>query len=179
MDYFTLFEIPKTFFINQELLTKNFYKLQLKFHHDVFLHHSEEVKKIALKKSIRINKGYKILKDFLNRAIYLLYINGIDLKKDMQASENKSFLVKYFFLQEELDFLKKNNFDAKKLCILENKINKKIKKYKKLIELNFINNNYQVVVEIVKKLLFFENIKNNLNTEKDVYLINVNKGKYK
>lgn len=97
----------------------------------------------------------------------------------MQASENKSFLVKYFFLQEELDFLKKNNFDAKKLCILENKINKKIKKYKKLIELNFINNNYQVVVEIVKKLLFFENIKNNLNTEKDVYLINVNKGKYK
>lgn len=165
MDYFTLFNIPKKFKINEELLSKNFYKLQLKFHPDLFINHSELKKKIILKKSIDINQGYKTLKNFLNRAIYLLFLNGFKIEKEIFLSKNKNFLIKYFSLYEELDYLKKNNFDELKLNVFTNKIEKKIKKYEKLIELEFNNKNYKEIIKIIEKLLFFKKIKVNLKKQ--------------
>lgn len=96
MNYFTLFDIPIKFKINKELLSKNFYKLQLQSHPDLFINESDLTKTIALEKSIEINKGYKILKNSLSRAIYLLSLYGFKLKTETILLKNNSFLKNIF-----------------------------------------------------------------------------------
>ncbi|QCI20135.1 MAG: Fe-S protein assembly co-chaperone HscB [Buchnera aphidicola (Brevicoryne brassicae)] len=169
MNYFILFNLPKKFKINKELLSQNFYKLQLQFHPDLFINDSLSKKKVILEKSIQINKGYKILKNFLSRAIYLLSLHGFKIKNQKFFSENHGFLEKYFSLYEELDNLKKNNFDETLLNNLLKKISKRIQKYKEEIELEFEKKNFEKVSIVIEKLLFFEKMRMNLKKEQNSF----------
>ena len=162
MDYFALFNLPKKYIIDKFLLSKNFYKLQLKFHPDLFIHHSESEKRIVLQKSIEINKGYKILQDSLNRAIHLLFLNGFKISKEKVLSEDNSFLKKYFFLYEELDFLLKNNCDEIQIDVFFKKIRNKIDNYEKIIEIKFNEKKWDDVIKLITKLLFFKKIQTRL-----------------
>ncbi|QIQ42151.1 MAG: Fe-S protein assembly co-chaperone HscB [Buchnera aphidicola (Microlophium carnosum)] len=174
MNYFILFNIPKKFKINKQLLSENFYKLQLEFHPDLFINSSEYQKKIILEKSIQINKGYKTLKDFLSRAIYLLFLKGFKIKRETLLLKNNHFLIKYFSLYEELDNLKKNHFNEKQLDSLKQKIEKKIIDCKNTIEIGFENKKYETIVKIIAELLFFKKIKENLKKEHNIYLRQIN-----
>ncbi|WP_295164000.1 Fe-S protein assembly co-chaperone HscB [uncultured Buchnera sp.] len=158
MDYFTLFDLPKKYRINKSLLSKNFYKLQLKFHPDLFINHSEFEKKTVLQKSIEINKGYKILQDSLTRGMYLLSLNGLKVSKEKFLSEDKNFLKKYFFLYEELDFLTENNCDEVQINIFFKKIEKKIANYEQIIEIKFNEKKWDDVIKLITELLFFKKI---------------------
>jgi len=46
MNYFELFHLPEKFKIDMEILSKKYYKLQLKFHPDLFINYSDSKKKI-------------------------------------------------------------------------------------------------------------------------------------
>lgn len=162
MDYFTLFNLPKKYRINKSLLSKNFYKLQLKFHPDLFINHSEFEKKIVLQKSIKINKGYKILQDSLTRGMYLLSLNGFKVSKEKFLSEDKNFLKKYFFLYEELNFLTENNCDEVQINTFFKKIEKKIKNYEQIIEIKFNEKKWDDVIKLITELLFFKKIQTRL-----------------
>ncbi|CAL4326649.1 Fe-S protein assembly co-chaperone HscB [Buchnera aphidicola] len=164
MNYFKLFNIPEKFNINKKILTKNFYKLQLQFHPDLFINDSLSKKKIILNKSIEINKGYKTLKDSLSRAIYLLFLNGFKVSKETILLKNHNFLIKYFSLYEELEYLK-NNRNEKKIDIFLKKIEKKIDNYEIIIDMEFKNKNYEKVMQVIAKLLFFKKIKIHLKKE--------------
>ncbi|QCI22419.1 Fe-S protein assembly co-chaperone HscB [Buchnera aphidicola] len=166
MNYFTLFDLPETFNINKKLLSKNFYKLQLQFHPDLFMNDSTFKKKMILEKSIEINKGYKILKNFSSRAIYFLSLRGFKISKETVILKNHSFLIEYFSFYEELENLKKNNFDEVLLNNFLKDITTKITKYQKLIELEFNKKNFKKATIIIEKLLFFEKIKENLKNNK-------------
>ncbi|QCI24116.1 Fe-S protein assembly co-chaperone HscB [Buchnera aphidicola (Macrosiphoniella sanborni)] len=170
MNYFTLFNLPENFKINQKLLSENFYRLQLKFHPDLFINHSDMKKKIILKKSIEINKGYKTLKDFLSRAIYLLFLNGYKLDTENVLLNNNCYLTKYFVLYEDIDDLKKNNFDKEQLNSVFTKIMKEIMHCKNNIELEFKKKNYKNIIPEIEQLLFLKKIKFNLMKERNIYL---------
>lgn len=158
MDYFSLFNLPKMYKIDQFLLSKNFYKLQLKFHPDLYINHSISEKKIILQKSIKINKGYKTLQDSLKRGIYLLSLYGFKVNEDKFFPKDKNFLKKYFFLHEELDSLIENNSDKCKIEFFFQKIKKKIENYEKKIEIKFNGKEWDEVFELIAKLLFFKKI---------------------
>ncbi|AYN24503.1 Fe-S protein assembly co-chaperone HscB [Buchnera aphidicola] len=165
MDYFTLFNLPKKYRINKSLLSEAFYKLQLKFHPDLFIHCSEFEKKIVLQKSIEINKGYKILQDSLKRGIYLLSLNGFKISKEKFLCEDKDFLKKYFFLYEELDFLTENNCDEVQIEIFFKKIKNIIKNYEKTIEIKFDEKKWNDVIRLITELLFFKKIQTRLKKQ--------------
>jgi len=174
MNYFRLFNVPEEFKINKKLLSENFYKLQLKFHPDLFINDSKLKRKIILEKSIEINKGYKTLKDFSSRAIYLLFLNGIKIKKESVLLQNNDFLIKYFSLHEELDNLKKNNFDKIQLNNFENKIEKKILNCKNIVEMEFEKKKHDKIIKLIAKLSFFEKLQDNLKKAYNTYLRQIN-----
>ncbi|QCO71136.1 Fe-S protein assembly co-chaperone HscB [Buchnera aphidicola] len=174
MNYFSLFKVPKNFKIDEKLLSENFYKLQLKFHPDLFMNDSEAKKKIILEKSIQINKGYETLKNFLSRAIYFLFLNGFKIKKETILLENNNFLMKYFSLYEELDELKKNNFNKQHLDNFIEKIEKRIMNCENKIEIKFEKKKYEEVIQIIAKLLFFKKIQDNLKKEYNMFLRRTN-----
>ncbi|UPT14390.1 Fe-S protein assembly co-chaperone HscB [Buchnera aphidicola] len=163
MNYFTLFTLPKKFRINKDLLNKNFYKLQLKFHPDLFINESDSKKKWVLKKSIQINKGYKILKNSFNRSMYLLFLNGIKVDEEKLLSHNQYFLKKYFFLHEELEILKKTN-NSNIICFNNflKKIENEIKDCENMINNEFHNKNWNAIISATSQLLFLKRIKGKL-----------------
>lgn len=161
MDYFTLFTLPKQFQINKNLLDKNFYILQSKFHPDLFINDSQFKKKRILEKSITINKGYKTLKNSLDRSIYLLLLNGIKITQKKLLFENQYFLKKYFFLYEELEDLKlKHHVNTINFDIFFKKIENEIKTCENIIDFQFHKKNWNKMINAVSQLLFLTKIKN-------------------
>lgn len=77
-NYFTLFEIPVDFNVDLESLEKQYFLLQSYYHPDKAS--TKEEKTNFLRLSTELNNGYKVLKDELSRAIYLLSIQGIDIE---------------------------------------------------------------------------------------------------
>lgn len=165
MNYFTLFKLPMKFQLNKNLLDKNFYKLQLKFHPDLFINASESKKKWILEKSIHINKGYKTLKTSLNRSMHLLLLNGIKVNEHTILSKNQFCLKKYFFLYEELEILKlQNNSNIIYFNNFLKKIENEIKNCENIIDCAFYNKNWNEIINAISQLLFLTKIKKNLKT---------------
>ncbi|CAL4325858.1 Fe-S protein assembly co-chaperone HscB [Buchnera aphidicola] len=162
MDYFQLFNLPKKIEINKKLLSKNFYKLQLIYHPDLFIHASCSEKKNILKKSININKGYKILRHFSTRAIYLLSLNGININQKKISFNNHIFLSKYFSLYEELDYVKNHDHNKEAYNSFNKKVQNQIQKYKDNIIIQLNNKNWIASEKIILKLLFVLKIEKSL-----------------
>ena len=95
-DYFSLFKLNPQFFINMQILEKNYIALQSKHHPDLFLLKSE--KKLALDSIAEINKAYQTLKSSIKRAEYLLEIKGITASK-----EDINNIIAEVFTLSELD----------------------------------------------------------------------------
>lgn len=170
MNYFVLFGIPQTFKVNKKLLVRNFYKLQLQFHPDFFINSSKLERDAVLKKSIEINKGYNILKDSFDRAIYLLSLENIKINQEKLSLKNKDVLTKYFSLYEEIGYLKKHQFNEKETNVFLCKIKKKINYYETQAEQAFEEKNFKKIMKIIENLLFFKKIRMNFKKEQDIYL---------
>ncbi|MEE9443959.1 MAG: Fe-S protein assembly co-chaperone HscB [candidate division Zixibacteria bacterium] len=73
-DYFRLFNLEKSYSINEELLKKRFYDLSRQFHPDFYSIRSEAEKSIARDNTAYLNTALKVLMDPIKRADYLLSI---------------------------------------------------------------------------------------------------------
>lgn len=73
MDYFDLFDLPKSVFIDIKKLEAKYLQLQLLYHPDIV----DSDKNLNL--AIDINLGYRVLKNDMERVGYLLSIMGINL----------------------------------------------------------------------------------------------------
>ena len=97
-NHFEKFDFSTKFQINDEDLEDKYLELQKKFHPDTSSDETE-----AQINSIFINQAYKILKNPVLRAIYLLQLQGIDIDSDDCAikpnHENLMFIMQ---LREEI-----------------------------------------------------------------------------
>ncbi|QLK52344.1 Fe-S protein assembly co-chaperone HscB [Ehrlichia ruminantium] len=95
-DYFSLFKLNQSFFINIQTLEKNYIALQSKHHPDLFFLKSE--KKLALDNIAEINKAYQTLKSSITRAEYLL-----EIKRVIANTDDVNNIIKEVFTLSELD----------------------------------------------------------------------------
>jgi len=111
MDYFELFSLNRSYFIDQNLLKKTYLSLQAKYHPD-----KSRQEKIAnhqdqrnnLEKSILINEAFKVLQDDYLRAEYMLKLNGIavdefSLKNTLTTDQLQELLDQYELIEETTD----------------------------------------------------------------------------
>ncbi len=81
-NFFTLFGLPESYNIEVGALDQIYFNLQREFHPDKFGNTSPAEKLAAAQKSRIINDAYKILKDDLHRAEYLLFLHNIVVNQD-------------------------------------------------------------------------------------------------
>ena len=86
-NYFEIFDVAKTYDVDQKGLLKRYLGLQRKFHPDRYIASSEAEKRINMQWVAEINLAFETLSDDLQRSIYLLKLNGHEL-------EAKSILIK-------------------------------------------------------------------------------------
>ncbi len=78
MNYFEFFDLPRNLAIGLKDLEKRFYALSRKWHPDMFARKSEQEREQSLEATAILNDGYRVLRDPIRRAMYLLGLEGFE-----------------------------------------------------------------------------------------------------
>lgn len=95
--YFTLFNLPAGFDIDSEALERTYHVLAAQFHPDKFAAASVFEQKQAVMMASTLNEAYRVLKNPIDRAAYLLKQHGIDA----DAPEHTAFAPEFLMQQME------------------------------------------------------------------------------
>ena len=95
--YFTLFDLPVGFTLDEDTLESRYRTLAARFHPDRFAAASAFEQKQAVMMSATVNEAYRTLKNPIDRAAYLLKEQGIDA----DAPEHTSFAPEFLMQQME------------------------------------------------------------------------------
>lgn len=146
-NYFSLFELSEIFDIDVKVLEKKYFELQRNFHPDKFTGRSDKEKIAAIHKASEINEGYKVLKNPLSRAEYLLSLLGIS---DIKPSQE--LLMEALEQREELSTAE-NYEDIK---TIENKNNESRNTILSEISQRFLDGDFKTASQLTIKLKYLE-----------------------
>ncbi len=98
--HFDIFGLPPRVELDVKALEQRHRELSLELHPDRFAQADARTRRVALEKTTTLNDAFKVLKDPVRRAFYLLKLKGVDLEHDGSAAQTRMPLE---FLQEVLD----------------------------------------------------------------------------
>ncbi len=102
-DYFSLFDLPVSFTIDQDELQSRYRKLQRLLHPDRYASASDQERRISVQQTAHLNQAFHSLRDIPQRARYLLELKGIRFDDDKDTHFDNIFLMQQMGLREELE----------------------------------------------------------------------------
>ncbi|MCB1758548.1 MAG: Fe-S protein assembly co-chaperone HscB [Gammaproteobacteria bacterium] len=102
-NYFELFGLPVAYVVDRVRLDERYRELQRVVHPDRYAGGSEQERRLSMQGSIRINEAYETLKDPVERARYLLELNGIEMDVTQETTRDAAFLMEQLELREALE----------------------------------------------------------------------------
>ncbi len=102
-NHFELFDLPASWQIDEQRLAERYRELQREVHPDRFAHASDHERRMSLELASQVNEGYRVLRDPVARALYLLELRGIARPGDAETINDSMFLMQQLELREELD----------------------------------------------------------------------------
>jgi molecular chaperone HscB len=149
-NYFQLFALPVTFFIDIEKLADAYRKLQRQFHPDRYVSASAQEQRIALQYATVINEAYQSLKSPLLRAQYLLELMGF-VQKEHTMQADPDFLMQQMDWREQLESCSK---DAARLAHLLEQVEQRHRDLQQQFADAYADENYSVAQHMVDKMHF-------------------------
>ena len=92
-DFFSLFDLPKSFRLNLSELDSRYRDVQAQVHPDRFANAPESERRLSMQWATRANEAYMTLKKPLERAKYLLELAGHDLQAESNTAMPADFLM--------------------------------------------------------------------------------------
>ena len=92
-DFFSLFELPRSFRLNLSELDSRFRDVQAQVHPDRFAHATESERRLSMQWATHANEAYQTLKKPLDRAKYLLHLDGHDIQAENNTAMPADFLM--------------------------------------------------------------------------------------
>jgi molecular chaperone HscB len=102
-NYYDFFEIPHSLTIDLKDLERRFYALSRTWHPDRFARASAEDRQQAVDASAILNDGYRVLRDPIQRANYLLKEHGFDIGEQQSKDVPPELLEEVFELNMALE----------------------------------------------------------------------------
>jgi molecular chaperone HscB len=103
LNFYDFFEIPHHLSLDLTDLEQRFYALSRKWHPDRFARSTPEERQAALDASALLNDGYRVLRDPIQRANYLLKENGFDIGEQQSKEAPPELLEEVFELNMALE----------------------------------------------------------------------------
>lgn len=102
-NHFELFGLAPSFALDAGALDRAFRELQAKVHPDRFAQAGDAERRASMQWSTRANEAYRLLKDPVERARYLLELHGVDTGFDTDTAMPADFLARQIELREALE----------------------------------------------------------------------------
>jgi molecular chaperone HscB len=169
-NFFELFDLNKSFDIDENTLLTAYQREISRFHPDRFSTSSESEQLQALQKTALINSAYSALKSPLNRAEYLLNMEGINPFDEKDTDMDSNFLLSQIELREDLEVIKEQK-DSLALNDFIDRIKLFIKDKILSISDAFINLcDFKLATALVRELKFYEQLNRDANALMDEWL---------
>ncbi len=104
-NYFELFDLETSFFISDSILKDSYRREIARFHPDKFASKTDSEKLQALQNTSLLNTAFESIKSPLNRASYLLKLEGVDPFDEKDTAMEQDFLTSQIELREELELI--------------------------------------------------------------------------
>ena len=157
-NYFELFDLETSFFIDEAVLKRSYQSEISRFHPDNFVTKSEPEKLQALQNTSLLNSAYSALKTPLSRATYLLKLEGMDAFDEKDTAMEEGFLLSQIELRDELEAIEENknnlgldDFIERVDSFIEEKIESISEAYK-------LSSDQQLIKMHVRELKFFDQL---------------------
>ena len=152
-DFFTLFNLPPQFAIDNAALNKQYRQLQKQYHPDRYANASEQEQRLALQYAAFINEGLDILRSPVKRAIYLLGLADIEFKNDNLAGDPE-FLFQQIQWREDLAELTSKPDPTVNLEKFINEVQVQQITYENRVEAAMNTQDYNSVLPLISKMQF-------------------------
>jgi molecular chaperone HscB len=153
--FFELFSIPISWHIDRELIETRYKQLQKQFHPDRFVTNIDVEKRLAAQTAAFINDAYATLISPLQRAQYLLKLQGIEIDHENQTTSDIEFLTQQIALREELADIEQLEAPFEALNHLEKRLDKRYEELQVDFKESFTAGNYGEAMNSVVKMQFF------------------------
>src|SRR5260221_2375817 len=100
-NYFYLFGLQPAFRFDAAALDRAYRQLQTEVHPDRFAGGSDAEKRLALQSSARVNEAYRALKNPVQRAQYLLRLQGVEAVGETDTALPREFLERQLERREQ------------------------------------------------------------------------------
>jgi molecular chaperone HscB len=105
-NHFEIFGLEPGFEVDTDQLAERYRELQRAVHPDRFASGTDQEKRLAVQRTAQVNEAYQTLKQPLERARYLLQLNGIDINSETDTTVDAEFLMEQMELRERLAEIK-------------------------------------------------------------------------
>ena len=170
-NYFDLFELPIGYTVDSAQLASNYRKLQKELHPDRFVTSSEQERLYSMQMASRVNEGSRVLRNPIERARYMLELNGVDLGTGGETIRDTEFLMEQMELREELDEIGE---DEERLDIFIEQMEQRVAEHGRGFEQqwqNLVDNNATINSENMKqeiqRMQFFSRLSHQAETVLD------------
>jgi len=102
-DYFRFFGLDQQFNLDLPALDQAYLAVQKEVHPDRHARGSESEQRIAMQMATLANTAYQMLKNPIQRGLYLCQLHGVDAKLETNTAMPAAFLMKQMEWRENLD----------------------------------------------------------------------------
>jgi molecular chaperone HscB len=102
-NHFELFGLTPAFALEAEPLERSYREIQSQIHPDRYAQAGDAERRASMQWTTRVNEAYRTLKSPVQRARYLLEMNGVDVQFGTNTQMPAEFLVRQLELREALD----------------------------------------------------------------------------
>ena len=153
-NYFELFDIPVSYTVDLNKVRHLHRELQKAVHPDKFAHAGAQEKRISMQQTSLINQAFHTLSHPIERATYLLGLNGVDFNMDNQTTMDAEFLMQQMELREALSEAGDKANPLAELERLENEINGNMEALQNRFQQDVEKDDLADAKELVRKMQF-------------------------
>ncbi len=154
-NHFELFGLAPAYTLEPERLDRCYREIQARIHPDRFAHAGEAERRASMQWTTQVNEAYRTLKNPVQRARYLLELNGVDVAFETDTSMPNDFLVEQLELREKLAEAR----DVESLDLLQENLSEERQSIeKKISEQLDARQNFEDAKILVRKLMFLERL---------------------
>ena len=155
-NHFELLGLAPAFALDPAQLDRAYRDIQSKIHPDRFAHAGEAERRASMQWTTQVNEAYRTLRSPVQRAKYLLELNGVDVAFETNTAMPAGFLGQQMELREALqEALAKKAVAA--LDEMRNDLAREKRSLEKKIEQSIdAERDFRAASELVRKLMFLE-----------------------